>query len=121
MLEGTNKKREWMVVRVVEKFTHYQTSMTFTAELHPKKLQKIYSFITHFKCFIYVRSYTEEHRDTQGTDTQTFLFTTFLVFFYRGFSRKKKLWKKLHSFQHQRNGVGVGMGIFRLSFLKNLS
>lgn len=100
------------------KWTHCPISMTFRAELHPKKLQSMsLSHTSNASCMCETIQNTETHKVL----TQTFLFTAFLVYFYRSFSRKEKLWKKLHSFQHQCNGVGVGMGIFRLSFLKNLS
>lgn len=71
MLEGANK-RKWMALRGVEIVTGYCKIRS------PKAMQKMSLFITYFKCFIYVRSYTEEHRDTQGTDTD-FFFTDFLV------------------------------------------
>lgn len=78
MLEETNKKRKWFALRGVEILTGCQANMTFTAELHPKSYIEN-QFITYFKCFIYARSYTEEHRDTQGTDTD-FSFYCFLIF-----------------------------------------
>lgn len=78
MLEGTNKKRKWFALRGVKILTGCQANTMFTAELHPKSYIEN-QFITYFKCFIYARSYTEEHRDTQGTDTD-FSFYCFLIF-----------------------------------------
>ena len=67
MLEGQTRG-EWMVTRRVETLTHYRTSVTFTAELHPTRYRKS----THLSHIPSASYYEEQYRDTQGTNTQTF-------------------------------------------------
>lgn len=67
MLEGQTRG-EWMVTRRVETLTHYRTSVTFTAELHPTRYRKS----THLSRIPSASYYEKQYRDTQGTNTQTF-------------------------------------------------
>lgn len=95
-----------MAIRVVEKLTH-QTNMT--AEVYLPKPEISSLLITYFKYFIYARSSTEGHRDTQ---------TSFSWFIDTELSLRKRSYRSFILSSTNVMELSGGIGIFRLSFVR---